>query len=201
MPQSRRIFLLTGGMFTIGSFLTPRILNNMEQRSFNPVGDLGIVPSKSSSQNDFDFWIGKWRIHNRKLKTRLNNCKEWIEFEASGVCYKILNGFGNFDQYRTTFDGVPFAGMTLRLFNPKMKLWSLYWADSNAVVLDVPQVGSFDGHLGKFYARDVFQGKDIIVLFNWDKTNPDVPIWSQAFSLDNGKTWEWNWYMTAYRQT
>ncbi|MBA4183266.1 MAG: hypothetical protein H0X49_04550, partial [Acidobacteria bacterium] len=54
---------------------------------------------------------------------------------------------------------------------------------------------------GKFYARDVFQGKDIIVLFNWDKTNPDVPIWSQAFSLDNGKTWEWNWYMTAYRQT
>ncbi len=201
MPQSRRIFLLTGGVFTIGSFLTPRILNNMEQRSFNPVGDLGIVPSKSSSQNDFDFWIGKWRIHNRKLKTRLNNCKEWIEFEASGVCYKILNGFGNFDQYRTTFDGVPFAGMTLRLFNPKMKLWSLYWADSNAVVLDVPQVGSFDGHLGKFYARDVFQGKDIIVLFNWDKTNPDVPIWSQAFSLDNGKTWEWNWYMTAYRQT
>jgi hypothetical protein len=22
--------------------------------------------------------------------------------------------------------------------------------------------------------------------------NPQLPIWSQAFSADNGKTWEWN---------
>lgn len=133
----------------------------MEQQLFNPGGGLEIIPSKNSSQNDFEFWIGKWRIHNRKLKTRLNNCKEGIEFEATGEAFKILNGFGNFDQYRTEFDGVPFAGMTLRLFNPQTKLWSLYWADSNVVVLDVPQVGSFDGNIGKFYAKDVFQGKPI----------------------------------------
>lgn len=173
----------------------------MEQQLLNPAGGLEIIPSKNSSQNDFDFWIGQWRIHNRKLKTRLNNCKQWSEFEATGEAFKILHGFGNFDQYRTEFDGVPFGGMTLRLFNPQTRLWSLYWADSKVVVLDVPQVGSFDGDVGKFYAKDVFQGKDIIVLFNWDKTNPDVPVWSQAFSPDNGRTWEWNWYMTAYRQT
>ena len=172
----------------------------MEQQSFNPAGDLEIIPSKNSAHSDFDFWIGKWRIYNRKLKTRLNDCKEWLEFEATGEAFKILNGFGNFDQYRTTLEGAPFEGMTLRLFNPKTKLWSLYWADSNAVALDVPQVGSFDGHLGKFYARDVFQGKDIIVLFHWDKTNPDTPVWSQAFSADDGRMWEWNWYMTFYRQ-
>jgi len=201
MPRSRREFLQTGGIFAVSSFLSPTVLTIMAQQSFNPVGGLEIVPSKNSSQNDFDFWIGKWKIHNRKLKTRLNNCTEWLEFEATGEAFKILNGFGNFDQYRATFDGVPFAGMTLRLFNPKTKLWSLYWADSNVVVLDVPQVGSFDGHLGKFYASDVFEGKPIIVVFQWDKTNPQVPVWSQAFSPDNGKTWEWNWYMTFYRQS
>lgn len=200
-PSRRRRCLQTGDIAAVGSFLTPTRRKTMEQESFNPFGDLEIVPSKSSSHNDFDFYIGKWKIHNRKLKTRLNNCREWVEFEAMDDCYKILKGFGNINQYRTTFDGVPFEGMTLRLFNPKTKLWSLYWADSNAVALDVPQVGSFDGNIGKFYARDVFQGKDIIVLFQWDKTNPDVPVWSQAFSPDNGKTWEWNWYMTAYRQT
>ena len=183
-----------------GSLLTTTVQTNMEQQSFNPAGDLEIVPSKSSSPQDFDFWIGKWRIHNRKLKTRLNNCMEWIEFEATGEAFKILNGFGNFDQYRAKFDGVPFAGMTLRLFNPKTKLWSLYWADSNVVVLDVPQVGSFDGYIGKFYAKDVFEERPIIVVFQWDKTNLEVPTWSQAFSPDNGKTWEWNWYMTFYRQ-
>jgi len=36
-------------------------------------------------------------------------------------------------------------------------------------------------------------------LFHWDKTDIDNPIWSQAFSTDNGKTWEWNWYMYTNR--
>lgn len=39
------------------------------------------------------------------------------------------------------------------------------------------------------------EGKDIVVMFQWDKTDPTKPIWSQAFSADDGKTWEWNWYM------
>jgi hypothetical protein len=173
----------------------------MEPGSFNPVRDLEIAPSPNSSQNDFDFWIGKWRIHNRKLKTRLNNCNEWIEFEARNEAFKILNGFGNFDQFRSAFDVVPFEGITLRLFNPKTRLWSLYWADSNSVTLDVPQVGSFNGNVGKFYGRDVFEGKPIIVLFLWDKTNPDCPTWSQAFSPDDGETWEWNWYMKFSRES
>ena len=68
----------------------------------------------------------------------------------------------------------------------------------NLVVLDVPQVGSFDGNIGKFYARDLFEGKGIIVQFKWDKTIPSAPVWSQAFSPDNGKTWEWNWHMTFH---
>jgi len=60
----------------------------------------------------------------------------------------------------------------------------------------------FDFFIGKnFYARDVFQGKDIIVLYHWDRTTPDRPLWSQAFSADNGNTWEWNWYMSFYKQT
>lgn len=162
--------------------------------------DLNIVPASSSSQNDFDFFIGQWKIHNRKLKTRLNDCQEWTEFEAVGEVRKILNGFGNIDNFCTEFDGVPFEGMTLRLFNPETKLWSIYWADSNAVVLDVPQIGSFENKIGKFYTRDVFEGKNIIVQFNWDATKPETPVWSQAFSADSGETWEWNWYMTFERQ-
>jgi len=172
----------------------------MEQRLLNEAGDLNITPSKNSSNQDFDFFFGKWKFHNRKLQTRLNNCDEWIEFEAMQECRKILNGFANTDHFQAEFGGEPFEGMTLRLFNPQTKLWSIYWADSNVVVLDIPQVGSFDGDIGRFYAKDVFDGKEIIVQFLWDKTDSDIPVWSQAFSADNGKTWEWNWYMTMTRQ-
>jgi len=91
--------------------------------------------------------------------------------------------------------------MALRLFNPKTKLWSIYWADSNVVVLDPPVVGSFDGKIGSFHAKDLWEGTPIIVQFRWDKTNADSPVWSQAFSTDNGKTWEWNWHMIFSRHS
>ncbi len=158
--------------------------------------DLNIVASENSSARDFDFLVGKWRIHNKKLNKRLAGCQDWTEFEAAGECRKILKGFGNTDSFITEFDGKPFEAITLRLFNPATKLWSIYWADSQKVVLDVPQIGSFENRIGEFYARDIFEGKPIIVKFKWDTTDAEMPIWSQAFSADNGKTWEWNWYMT-----
>ena len=167
----------------------------MINATINLNGELEIIASATSSQNDFDFYEGKWNIHNRKLKGRLNNCTEWLEFEASGEMHKILNGLGNTDNFLTSFDGRPFEGMTLRLFNPVTKLWSIYWADSNIGVLDTPVVGSFENSIGTFYTKDVFNGKNIIVMFQWDKTDVDKPVWSQAFSQDNGNTWEWNWYM------
>jgi hypothetical protein len=46
--------------------------------------------------------------------------------------------------------------------------------------------------VGHFFARDTYKGQNIIVVFRWDVRNPQRPIWSQAFSTDEGKTWEWN---------
>ena len=171
----------------------------MENILFDPSGELEIKPSARSSNKDFDFYIGKWRIKNRKLKTRLDNCTEWIEFEATQTDHKALNGFASMDNFYATLNGKAFEGMTIRLFNPKTRLWSIYWTDSNTSILDKPVVGSFDRNIGHFYSRDFYQGKPIIMLFHWDKTDKDNPVWSQAFSADNGKTWEWNWYMYMSR--
>ena len=156
-------------------------------------GELEIVPSNSSSQYDFDFLVGKWNLHNKKLKTRLNHCTEWTEFESTVEMKVILNGIGNTDTYREDrTDGKRFEGIAVRLFNPKTRLWSIYWADSNVGVMDSPVVGSFEGDIGRFYAKDVFQGNPILVMFKWDKTDKNNPVWSQSFSADNGLTWEMN---------
>ena len=92
-----------------------------------------------------------------------------------------------------------FEGLTLRLFSPKTRLWSLYWVATNSGVLDPPVVGSFENNVGHFFCKDTFNGKPIIMMFRWDARNKDRPIWSQAFSTDNGKTWEWNWYNVSER--
>lgn len=158
-------------------------------------GSLTVIPAAASSPDDFDFLIGRWVIQNRKLKTRLNHCNEWDTFEATGTLRKVLHGRGNIDDFIAAFDGKPFEGIALRIFDPQTKLWSIHWSDTNRGTLDKPVVGSFDGNIGRFYSRDMYEGKDIVVMFQWDKTNSAEPVWSQAFSDDNGKTWEWNWYM------
>jgi hypothetical protein len=157
---------------------------------------LRIIPSKTSSKNDFDFFNGKWALHNRVLKVTAEGSKEWKEFAATQEMHIILRGIGNIDNFIAVRDGQPFEGMTLRLFNPQTKLWSLYWADSNNGILYLPPVvGSFESNVGHFFSQDDVKGKKLITVYRWDARNPDKPIWSQATSDDNGKTWEWNWFM------
>jgi hypothetical protein len=127
------------------------------------------------------------------------NSKDWDEFETIVDDVSILAGKGNMDIGYDTVGGKPWEGRTIRLFNPQTRLWSLYWVESNKVIMDPPVVGSFHGSVGKFYGRDTYNGKAIIFMFRWDKTDPEHPVWSQAFSTDNGKTWEWNWSNTSYR--
>ena len=163
--------------------------------NFNTEDEIDIKPSPTSSKSDFDFFIGKWNLHNKKLQSRFSNCTTWLEFHSTQEMYPILNGIGNIDNFLAEFDGVSFEGMTVRLFNPKTKLWSIYWADSNTGVLDPPVIGSFENKIGHFFTKDVHEGKEIIMAFRWDARDENNPIWSQACSLDRGVTWEWNWYM------
>jgi hypothetical protein len=170
------------------------ILTTMSTYSILPDGKLVITASAVSSKHDFDFLVGGWKIRNRKLKKPLAGCDEWDEVEATQNLRQILHGLGNFDIFSTAFDGKPFEGFTLRLFDPQTRLWTIYWADSAAAKLDGGKVGSFDGDTGEFFGRDVVAGKNVIVKFYWDKRNAEAPVWTAAFSADEGETWETNWY-------
>lgn len=164
--------------------------------------DLHIAATNNSSPTDFDFHVGGWTIHNKALKTRLKNSDEWFEFESTCETHKILNGFGNVNQYRFEKNAMPFdEGLVLRLFNPQTRLWTINWADSKSVALDVPVVGSFEGKVGTFFSHDSFEDAPIIVRAVYDATEPNAVVWSQAFSPDKGKTFETNWVMTARRQS
>jgi hypothetical protein len=167
---------------------------------FDSKGELIITPSATSSKNDFDFFVGKWKLKNRTLKKNPDNTTAWSEFESTQEMYTILNGLGNIDNFLAVRNGKPFEGVTLRLFNPETKLWSIYWADSNYGVLGLPPVvGSFENKVGHFFSKDIYNGESLFTVYRWDSRDPDKPVWSQATSKDNGKTWEWNWFMYMKR--
>jgi hypothetical protein len=163
---------------------------------FDAQGELKMTASPNSSPNDFDFLVGKWKMHNRHLDKRLANCRTWTEFDSSDANTKILNGAADMDIYSTTqfpgMGGKLFEGLTLRLFDPKTRLWSLYWIASNTV-------RSTKTAWAIFFGKDTLNDKPILVVFRWDARNKDRPVWGQAFSPDNGKTWEWNFFNVSER--
>jgi hypothetical protein len=67
--------------------------------------------------SDFDFLIGDWLVHHRRLRHRLANDTEWIEFTGSASVRKTLAGFGNFDEFQIPLPSDSYVGATLRMFN------------------------------------------------------------------------------------
>jgi hypothetical protein len=159
--------------------------------SFDEKGDLKITASVTSSPSDFDFLVGKWKMHNRRLNKRLENCKDWTEFDSFDENWKILSGTADTDIYSTTEmpgqERKHFEGLTLRLFNPKTRLWSLYWVASNSGVMDPPVVGSFENNVGHFFCRDTFKGKPIIMMFRWDARHKGRPCGAGRFLSTTAK--------------
>jgi hypothetical protein len=147
---------------------------------------------------DFDFWMGAWKVRNRRLRERLKGSRSWEEFEATVAARPLLGGAANEDVYRTDFGG-GFTGMSFRFFDRATRQWSIYWADSRRGTLDPPVVGGFDGEVGIFEGEDSFEGRPIRVRFRWSGVTGPTPRWEQAFSADAGETWETNWVMEMRR--
>jgi NIPSNAP len=148
--------------------------------------------------HDFDFLMGAWKVHNRRLQARLKGSSTWDEFEATNVARPLLAGAGNEDEYRTGFAG-GFVGMSFRFYDRATKRWAIYWADSRKGVLEPPVYGSFADGQGVFLGTDTLEGRPIQVRFIWSRLLTPSPRWEQAFSEDGGKTWETNWVMDMTR--
>ena len=156
---------------------------------------MSAVTQVEQGARDFDFWMGAWQVHNRRLRERLAGSDEWEEFESKVAARPLPGGLGNEDVYCTNVDG-GFVGMSFRFFDPETGKWAIYWADSRRPgLLDPPVIGSFSGDTGLFEGEDTFEGRPIHVRFLWSGVTTPTPRWEQAFSADGGETWETNWVM------
>lgn len=157
----------------------------------------------NDGRHDFDFLHGSWNIRNKRLEKRLAGNTNWQEFEAHcKACYPVIGGMGNVDSFSGIFpDGQALEGMTLRIFNPQTQLWSIYWADNRSCELQPPVHGKFENRRGTFFGDDIFNGQPIKIVFYWYDITPNSATWEQAFSDDNGITWETNWKMFFTRVT
>jgi hypothetical protein len=175
-------------LIVIGAMLSVR---SFAQTSSNPAN----LPQRDGA-HDFDFLIGDWKAHVRRLPDRLTNSNTWIEYDGISNHKKLLDSNANFEEFEVTSPDkkLHLKGQTLRLYNPTSHQWSIYLVDVDNGVLSLPPViGQFDGNRGEFFDQEDFKGRAIFVRYVWLNLSPTSARMEQSFSADGGKTWEVNW--------
>jgi hypothetical protein len=150
-------------------------------------------------QHDFDFEIGTWKTHLRRLLHPLTGSNTWAEYEGTTVVRKVWNGRANLIELQADGPAGHFEGLNLRLYNPQAHQWSLNFANSSGGVLSQPTIGEFKNGRGEFFDQETLNGRAIFVRFVISDITPNSCRFEQAFSDDGGKTWEVNWIATDTR--
>jgi hypothetical protein len=153
------------------------------------------LPQRDGS-HDFDFLIGDWKAHVRRLPDRLNKSNFWVEYDGISNHHKLLDSNANFEQFEVTSTDkkLHIKAQTLRMYNPGTRQWSIYLVDLDNGTLDAPPVvGAFSGKRGEFYHQEILKGRTILVRYVWLDISPNSARMEQSYSPDGGKTWEVNW--------
>ena len=141
--------------------------------------------------HDFDFAIGVWKTHLKRLVHPLSGSTTWMELDGTTVVRKVWNGRANLAELESASGHLQV--LSLRLYDPQSRQWSLNTANANGGTLSVPTIGEFKDGRGEFYDQESFNGRTILVRNVWSDISADACRFEQSFSDDGGKTWEVNW--------
>lgn len=144
-------------------------------------------------QHDFDFEIGTWRTHLKRLLHPLSGSKTWVEYDGTTTVKKIWDGRANLVELEADGPQGHIEALSLRLYNPASQQWSLNFANRAGGTLGVPTVGEFKDGRGEFVDQETLGARAILVRFVITQITPRSCHFEQSFSDDGGKTWELNW--------
>lgn len=156
------------------------------------------LPARDGS-HDFDFAIGTWKTHVKRLVRPLSGSAAWVEMDGISVVRPVWGGRGNLVELEADGPGSHFRGLSLRLYNPQMQTWSINFASATDGMMTTPAIGQFKDGRGEFFDKETFNGRPILVRFVIFDVTPTSCRFEQAFSADEGKTWEVNWIATDTR--
>jgi hypothetical protein len=147
----------------------------------------------AGGEHDFDFELGTWKTHISRLVHPLSGSGTWAEYEGTSVVRKVWDGRANLLELEVSGPSGHIEALSLRLYNPASRQWSLNFSNSSVGTLGQPTVGEFKNGRGEFYDQEDFAGRTILVRFVISQIKPDSCHFEQSFSTDGGRTWEVNW--------
>jgi hypothetical protein len=157
--------------------------------------------AEPDGQHDFDFEFGTWKAHVRRLVKPLTGSTTWVELHGTSVVRKVWEGEANVGELDIQGPSGRIQGVTLRLYNPSTRQWSVSFSSRAAGTPGLPLYGRFRGGRGEFFDQEMLDGRAIYVRFVFSDISRDTFRFEQAFSDDGGKSWEVNWIATFQRTT
>jgi hypothetical protein len=159
------------------------------------------TPASHDAAHDFDFEIGVWKTHIKRLVKPLTQSTTWVEYDGTSVIRPVWDGRANLIELEVTGPSGHLELLSLRLYDPETRRWSLNVASSRTGTLSPPAIGGFENGRGEFFDQEQFDGRPILVRFVVTRVGADTNRVEQSFSADWGKTWELNWVATDTRVT
>lgn len=158
------------------------------------------LPEGAASRWDFDYFIGTWRVEHRRLRKRLAGSNDWETFGGRTRCQRMFDGLVNLNESVSYRGGRISYGMGLRAFDEPGRRWADWYLSAGDLSrIDPPLYGRFAKGVGTFLSRETFEGRPVLVRGQFASVNAGEARWEQAFSPDDGASWETNWVMRYLR--
>lgn len=165
-------------------FLQPVVLAKgrtpLERR---PPADSGAGP------HDFDFELGRWKIHIRRAVNPFERAVRWDELDGTTVNCKLWDGAA-IQKWQADGAGGHIEGLTLRIYDPRSREWNLYAADRGGGPLGSSAVGTFSGGRGVFVDQEPMNGRMALVRSVWSQITANSVHFEAYASQDAGETWK-----------
>lgn len=158
------------------------------------------VQQPRDGSHDFDFEIGDWSTHVRRLQRPLTGSTSWVEYTGTTTVRGVLGQRANIAELTVAGPAGRIEGAALRLYNPAARQWSVHYFNAAEGILTAPLVGEFRDGRGVFYGQDNLAGRTILVRFVVVKAGADTYRFEQSFSDNGGDDWELNWVATDTRK-
>ena len=159
--QRARTYVLVGAV-VFASYSAHVLAKTNSDKAKREAQKLG---AERDGQHDFDFLVGSWKFHLKRLKQRLVGSTEWVEFDGTTVCRKVLDGRGEVEEMSVDNPekGIHIQGLALRLYNPQSHQWSIYWVNAADGVLEPnPMVGQFSNGRGEFTTNKFMRARQFM---------------------------------------
>jgi hypothetical protein len=147
-------------------------------------------PSARDGSHDFDFNVGVWHTHIRRLLDPFSNSSDSIVLDGTVTVRKVWGGRAELEEIEADGSKGHWEGLSLFLYNPVAHQWSQTFLNSKTPDLATPLIGEFHDGRSELFGQDTFANKTILVRGVWSAIEPNSHRYEESYSDDGGKTWK-----------